>query len=316
MERKARFIGQLMRGRLDVREVADIGDTALSYAEVKALAAGDPRLVEQAEVSTELARLVRLERAWQRDRDRLGGEARRLAAQEASLRRELGQVHAARALRDAHAGEAYVVLGQRYEKRTGAGAALLAHLRSEAGRLAPGREASLGAVGAVGGIAVGATAWATPASRGADLALVGVPRSGLRLQGPDLDGDHPHSVVVAMEARLRRLDELPATITSELGETEREQAGVAGALARPFAHHDAIRALRQRGAELEAELAALAGTGRQRDEPVGRSPTAGLPGEPVGDNFPGRPPASGPLLEQDRRQVAVLDHDWDTGIDL
>jgi len=39
-------IGQLMRGRLDVRDIEDIGDAALSYAEVKALAAGDPRLIE------------------------------------------------------------------------------------------------------------------------------------------------------------------------------------------------------------------------------------------------------------------------------
>ena len=42
VERKARFIGQVMRGRLDVREIEDIGDTALSYGEVKALATGDP----------------------------------------------------------------------------------------------------------------------------------------------------------------------------------------------------------------------------------------------------------------------------------
>jgi ATP-dependent helicase YprA (DUF1998 family) len=36
VERKARFIGQLMRGRLDVRDIEDTGDAALSYAEVKA----------------------------------------------------------------------------------------------------------------------------------------------------------------------------------------------------------------------------------------------------------------------------------------
>ena len=33
--RKAGFIGQVMRGRLDVREIDDIGDTALSYDEVQ-----------------------------------------------------------------------------------------------------------------------------------------------------------------------------------------------------------------------------------------------------------------------------------------
>src|SRR6202012_5856094 len=40
VERKARFIGQVMRGRLDVREIEDITDSTLSFAEVKALAAG------------------------------------------------------------------------------------------------------------------------------------------------------------------------------------------------------------------------------------------------------------------------------------
>lgn len=44
VERKARFINQVMRGRLDVREIEDIGQDALSYAEVKALATGDPRV--------------------------------------------------------------------------------------------------------------------------------------------------------------------------------------------------------------------------------------------------------------------------------
>ncbi len=48
VERKARFIAQVMRGRLDVREIEDIGETALSYSEVKALATGDPRILDKA----------------------------------------------------------------------------------------------------------------------------------------------------------------------------------------------------------------------------------------------------------------------------
>ena len=119
VERKARFIGQLIRGRLDVREITDIGDTALSYAEVKALAAGDPRLIEQAEVSSELARLERLDRAWQRDRDRLARETTRLAAKDASLHRELDQVAVRRLACQAHDGDGPVVTvdGESYVQR-------------------------------------------------------------------------------------------------------------------------------------------------------------------------------------------------------
>ncbi len=69
--RKATFIAQVMRGRLDVREIEDIGDAALSYNEVKALAAGNPLLLEHARVQAEVTRLERLERAYANKRNSL-----------------------------------------------------------------------------------------------------------------------------------------------------------------------------------------------------------------------------------------------------
>ena len=51
VERKAKFIAQVTRGRLDVRAIEDIGDQALSYTEVKALASGDPLILDHARVS-------------------------------------------------------------------------------------------------------------------------------------------------------------------------------------------------------------------------------------------------------------------------
>src|SRR6516165_8922947 len=71
VERKARFIAQVMRGRLDVREIEDIGDAALSYNEVKALATGKPLLMEKAEADAELTRLERAERAHHRNQEAL-----------------------------------------------------------------------------------------------------------------------------------------------------------------------------------------------------------------------------------------------------
>ena len=63
VERKARFISQVMRGRLDVREIEDIGENTLSFAEVKALASGDPLILDKARADAEVMRLARLERA-------------------------------------------------------------------------------------------------------------------------------------------------------------------------------------------------------------------------------------------------------------
>src|SRR6266516_1286401 len=54
LQRKAAFISQVMHGRLVAREVGDIGDTALSFSEVKALATGNPLLMDKAEADTNL----------------------------------------------------------------------------------------------------------------------------------------------------------------------------------------------------------------------------------------------------------------------
>ena len=66
-----------MRGRLDVREIDDIGDSALSFAEVKALASGDPLILDKAAADAERTRLERLQRAYQRNQHALARTHRR-----------------------------------------------------------------------------------------------------------------------------------------------------------------------------------------------------------------------------------------------
>jgi hypothetical protein len=67
VERKARFIAQVMRGRIDVRDMEDVGDTALSSAEANALASGDPLVLQKSTADADLARLERMSRAHRRN---------------------------------------------------------------------------------------------------------------------------------------------------------------------------------------------------------------------------------------------------------
>jgi N12 class adenine-specific DNA methylase len=82
LERKARFIAQILTGNLTAREVEDVDTAALSYAEVKALATGQPLLLEAAAVAAEVARLrnlatghTRAQRRIREDHDKLLCEA-------------------------------------------------------------------------------------------------------------------------------------------------------------------------------------------------------------------------------------------------
>lgn len=59
LERKARFIAQLHGGMLGAgeRTIEDLGEAVLTFAEVKALATGNPMLLEEARAAAEVARL-------------------------------------------------------------------------------------------------------------------------------------------------------------------------------------------------------------------------------------------------------------------
>ncbi|MEZ6104461.1 MAG: DEAD/DEAH box helicase family protein [Pirellulaceae bacterium] len=57
LETKARFIGQVITGGTGVRRAEDIGGQELSYAEVKAIASGNPAVLTLAEADAEIQRL-------------------------------------------------------------------------------------------------------------------------------------------------------------------------------------------------------------------------------------------------------------------
>lgn len=63
LESKARFIAQVM-SRQPARSAEDADAAALTYAEVKALASGNPHVLRKATVDAEIARLSALQRAW------------------------------------------------------------------------------------------------------------------------------------------------------------------------------------------------------------------------------------------------------------
>jgi N12 class adenine-specific DNA methylase len=60
LETKAKFIAQIMTGESSARKIEDMDAPALTYAEVKAIASGNPLVIEKAKVDAEVMRLSRL----------------------------------------------------------------------------------------------------------------------------------------------------------------------------------------------------------------------------------------------------------------
>jgi N12 class adenine-specific DNA methylase len=57
LENKQKFISQIMTSKSPVRSCEDVDETALSYAEIKALCAGDERIKEKMDLDVDVARL-------------------------------------------------------------------------------------------------------------------------------------------------------------------------------------------------------------------------------------------------------------------
>ena len=81
LETKQRFISSLLSGSLTDRSGSDIADTVLDYAEVKALAVGEPMIKERVEAANELTRYMTLQHKLVESRLRLEKELLELPGQ-------------------------------------------------------------------------------------------------------------------------------------------------------------------------------------------------------------------------------------------
>ena len=71
LENKQRFISQIMTSKSPVRSCDDVDEQALSYAEIKALCAGDPRIREKMDLDVQVAKLKVLKADHQSQKFRL-----------------------------------------------------------------------------------------------------------------------------------------------------------------------------------------------------------------------------------------------------
>lgn len=132
LERKARFIEMAMSGDRSIRRLEDAGSQVNQFAMAKAIASGDPRLMQKAGLEAEIARLQRLRDAHFDDQYAV---RRTISSTEGALRhaeRRLGEIEQDIAKRTPTRGDAFrmEVEGKTFVERKDAGAALLKAIRA------------------------------------------------------------------------------------------------------------------------------------------------------------------------------------------
>jgi hypothetical protein len=261
VERKARFIAQVMRGRLDVREIEDIGDAALSYTEVKAVATGNPLLMEKAEADAELTRLERTERAHHRNQDALQHKVAQADQRITVLTELIDDIGAAIARRTDTRGDAFTMTmnGTRYTKRTDAGRYLQQLIaQMEQALLKSSHRRLEERPGELGGFEVTVTVERVLGSMNIVTALDGAPGTDIRMTPAEVRTTDPGKLIIRLENRLGALESLRSRSQSEIDQLTAEATHAHADIARPFPQADRLAVARDRVHRLEEKLRATA----------------------------------------------------------
>jgi N12 class adenine-specific DNA methylase/phospholipid N-methyltransferase len=102
LENKARFISQVMAGEITQRTAEDVAEVVLSAAEIKALASGNPKVLQRVQLDSELSRLERVRSVWLSDHRSSLNEIDRLTERMEYRAQDIALLDTAIALRNEH----------------------------------------------------------------------------------------------------------------------------------------------------------------------------------------------------------------------
>ena len=245
VENKQKFISQIMTSKSPVRSCDDVDETALSYAEIKALCAGDPRIKEKMDLDVDVARLRLMKADHQSQQYRLEDQLLKVfprqLEQDTQLMEGFAQDKATLAANPEPEAEfcGLTIRGSLIEEKKAAGKAILAACK-EAAQVNP--------------VEFGAYRGLTMSVQFDSFA------NKFRLT---LRGAVSHVMEVGSDARgnITRLTNLIQTlpdrmtkVQARLDATKQQMAAAKAELGKPFPQEEELKSKSARLAELDAEL--------------------------------------------------------------
>src|ERR1022692_3382751 len=259
LERKARFIQDVMSPSLDSREIGDIGDTVLSYSEAKALATNNPLLMDKAQADADLPRLIRAERAHPRTQDILRRTITRLHQDIDTQARLADDIDTAIARRRDPRGDAFTMTvdGRVHPKRADAGQHLLDLTRHEIASQMGFRQRTL-RTGELGGFTLTLTIAQDRSGVTVTPALDGAPASEFTLTQAGLAETDPVGLIARLENRLTRLEANKVKGHAGIDHARTEIDHATASLGKPFPQTAELTAARERSRQIDQQLEAAA----------------------------------------------------------
>ncbi len=241
LETKAKFINQIMTGDTHVRRVEDIDSRALTYAEVKAIASGNPLVIEKASIDAEIARLTRLRSQHAETQYRIRSTVRRLGEEIPIISQRLENVKLDIATRKETRGDAFEIriANATFKDRVQAGEAL----NRMAGQLT-GRSAEK-EIGEFAGFRL-------------VLRIAFLEHTEILLKGkntyPANLSETGLGTIRSMEYTVQNLDECQERCVRELADAEKRKRELESKIGQPYEHEEKLQSLALRQQEIVKSL--------------------------------------------------------------
>ena len=229
-------------------------EVVLSYAEIKAVATGNPLIREHAEVSADVARLSRLSDNHARAQRSLPGRLQSMRERIRSLDDTIDRLQRLVDRSVDTRGDLFAfttVDGVTFDERVAAGE----WLRDRLTRLTPARNGWT-PLGALGGADYEATRWMGSTGTRLELRIVD-DTDALAFDAHDLWNASPHGLMVRLERLLERVPERLAAAGRDRDVTVEQLRRGEATLGQPFPHTAALTTARHRLAALNEELSRI-----------------------------------------------------------
>ena len=247
LESKAKFVAQVMTGSLGARSIEDVELAALSYAEVKALASGNPLVLEKAGIDAELAKLSLLKSQWRSGQWEINSEMSWLPKEIAKLQGRIAGLEKDAELLAASNGKPFAIVlnGARITDQEEAGKRLL---NIAINALRDSRQKDVDQlIGELGGFKIGV--YSSPFKEFPNFYIDG--------HSVQHHAKEMKSAAYIIEALLAAYRAIPARLQDEeslLATRERRMAGLLTQVGKPFEFEDRLNEVIKRQQEIDAAL--------------------------------------------------------------
>ena len=262
VENKQKFISQIMSSKSPVRSCDDVDEVALSFAEIKALCAGDPRIKERMDLDVEVSKLKIMKADYKSKQYRLEDNLlRHFPEQIEKLKGYIQAIQEDMQILDTHphpqdgfAG--MTVLADELTDKDNAGAALI-----EAAKKATGLDPV--EVGTYRGFTMSVTL--------EDFGKKYVLTMQGRLRHQTALGSDPRGNLIRLDNALAQMPQRLQAFQTQLDETYHQQEAAKAELDKPFPYEEELRDKTARLIFLDAELNLDANKGGQQDQVVAKA---------------------------------------------